>query len=178
MSRGNVGAGSCKNSVQPARVRSSLMSERSCGATVSPSGWPTRRRGGDVPTRRARRSPLHTCAPTARRFSCRLGGTSQCLRHCDVCRESCHEPHLYRSHCACGWQSISSKFKSGNDLSATEIRKISVWLGGHGEVSGRQHKSTKTETPDQDPAVGRCSVSRGYVATKTRWMQKPASDHN
>ena len=32
----------------------------------------------------------------------------------------------------CGWQSISSEFKSGNDLSATEVRKRGESIGENG----------------------------------------------
>jgi hypothetical protein len=37
--------------------------------------------GGDLPTRRARQSPLSHCAPNAHRLSCMLGATSKSLRH-------------------------------------------------------------------------------------------------
>jgi len=40
----------------------------------------TQGRGGDLPTRRARRSPLSNCAPNAHILSCMLGATSKALR--------------------------------------------------------------------------------------------------
>ena len=79
------------------------------------------KRGHDLPTRRARQWPLSNCVPNARISSCTLGVTLKSLRPCASSRWCCNCPHLCKSTHVRGWQSISIKFRSGNDLSATEI---------------------------------------------------------
>jgi hypothetical protein len=43
--------------------------------------------------------------------------------HLALSRWSCNCLRSYKSDYECGWQSISAKFRSGNDLSATEIER-------------------------------------------------------
>ena len=91
--------------------------------------------GLDLPTRRARRLPLSSCAPNARILSCTLGATLKSLRRCALSRWSCNCPHLCKSDYVRGWQSISTKFRSGSDLSATEYA-----LGVLARCSPRCHR--------------------------------------
>src|SRR5438445_12202370 len=71
---------------------------------------------------------------------CTLGATLNSLRRCALSRWCCNCPHLCKSAYVLGWESISTKFRNGNDLSATEVRKSGERMGekrrtGEGEVT-------------------------------------------
>src|SRR5207244_11356842 len=84
---------------------------------------PTYRRVFELPTRRARRSPLSNCVPNARILSCTLGASLKSLRRSVLRIASCSCLLRPKISCAIGLTHICTRSQNENDdLSATEKR--------------------------------------------------------
>src|SRR5262249_62201613 len=87
---------------------------------------------------------------------CTLEATLKSLRPCALCRWSSSYPHLCRSNCARGLQFISSKSKSGNDLSATEL------------VVEGQHTCNRRDSRGNGLAIAHASAWRLPTLSRSR----------
>src|SRR5207253_11264705 len=132
-------------------------------ATVSIICLPTRSGGHDLPTRRVRHWPLSNCAPNARMLLCTLGATLNSLRRCALSRWCCNCPHLCKSAYVLGWDSISTKFRNGNDLSATEGRTVRRVCAG---------LPTRRDCPKAVSIVSRRLWSGGDEIGRASWKGK------
>src|SRR5712691_6852275 len=116
------------------------------------------------------------------------GATLKFLRRCALSRWSCNCPHLCKSNWARGCQSISTKFRSGNDLSATEyevkapsVRGVAIARltdePGHHLSLRWQRLAAATPVGDEsqgDPHLGLVSSRDEAHGAKPIWQRSGA----